>query len=174
MIRSGEVRRIGYLYPDCDCGRPMDVLFTGWKVASNYLNHETTATTPLLLWESQCDITRGPYVCKNIRPDAELRFHDGRFAFFEMDMGTENLGQYIRRSKVYAKSSEPVLWVTVSEKRLEWLRRHGSAMSRTALFTTVDRVKENPFGKIWIDVEGNPAGIGSNSGMDQQPVAAER
>jgi hypothetical protein len=85
---------------------------------------------------------------------------NGRFFYVELDTGEQTLSQVRRRQAVYAGVHDFVLYVTMSPRRLENLRRNcHEAVRNIALFTTLDAAKREPHGEIWIDAMGEKAGI---------------
>lgn len=77
---------------------------------------------------------------------------DGFFYNVELDTGEQSYAQVNRRQKRYAGSTDFLLYVTQSERRLAGLRKSVDPTVRTiALFTTLDQVLRNPRGPIYVD-----------------------
>jgi hypothetical protein len=96
----------------------------------------------------------GSEVDKDIRPDGELFFGDQMY-FLELDTGTMKRSQVERRWKQYEDKEEPMLVVTLTESRLRDLLR----WSAIGYFTTLEKLSEAPWGKIWATPEGEMKSI---------------
>ena len=115
--------------------------------------------TDFLLSYPDCDVLRGWAVSRRLRPDAEMRLGD-YFYYVELDTGEQSYAQVRRRQTRYAGIEDFVLYVTMTEKRLDGLRRQAhEAVRRIALFTTLSDAVRDPHGEIWIDCQGERTAI---------------
>ncbi len=95
------------------------------------------------------DIHTGSEVDRTILPDAELFLGEYKY-FLELDTGSMKRSQVEARWRHYEAVEEAVLVVTLSESRLRDLLR----WSDIGCFTTLEKLQENPWGKIWMTPEG--------------------
>ena len=141
-----------------DSGRPEIVMCNGFKVPYQQLPHELIVTDFALCYP-EADVLRGYATNRRLRPDAEMTLYD-RLFYVELDTGEESHAQVGKRQAVYAGTMNYVLWVTLSVRRRESLRRNcHEAVRSTALFAVLDDVKRNPLGDVWIDAWGVVCGI---------------
>jgi hypothetical protein len=141
-----------------ETGRPERVYCNGWKPKCDQLRHELLLTDFLLLYP-EADTLRGWAVNRRLRPDAEMTLA-GYFYRIELDTGEQTFAQVRRRQARYAGIEDYLLYVTLTEKRLEGLRRHAhEAVKRIAMFTTLAGAQRDPHGEIWIDCLGEKAAI---------------
>jgi hypothetical protein len=141
-----------------DSGRPEHIFCNGWKPKYDQLRHELLLTDVLLSYP-EADTLRGWAVNRRLRPDAEMTL-DGYFYFVELDTGEQSYAQVRRRQARYSGIQDFVLYVTLSQKRLEGLVRHAhEAVKKIALFTTLDQVLATPHGEIWVDCFGQKTSI---------------
>jgi len=152
LRNSGKIRLVGTV-SFRDHGRPEHVYCNGWRPQADLLRHEVLLTDFLLLYPKAA-ITRGYKVDKSVRADAEMVL-GGRKFFVEFDTGEMTYARVQRRWTRYRSTSDFLLVVTRSERRLEGLLNHSERVSQIALFTTLDKVKQSPYGEIWIDCFGN-------------------
>ncbi len=141
-----------------DSGRPENVYCNGWKPKHDQLTHELLLTDFLLCYPN-ADTLRGWAVNRRLRPDAEMTL-DGYFYNVELDTGEQSYAQVNRRQKRYAGSTDLLLYVTQSERRLEGLRQNADPAVRSiALFTTLEKVLAAPAGQIFLDCAGESTWI---------------
>ncbi|MCA9075848.1 MAG: hypothetical protein KDA93_12495 [Planctomycetaceae bacterium] len=138
-------------------GPPVRAYCNGWKPKRDQLRHEIL-TTDFLLGYPSADVVRGWDVDPHIRPDATMQL-DGITYHIETDTGSESFRRIRKRQKVYAHVDDFVLYVTLSERRLQGLMQHSQQIQRIALFTTLERAISDPRGKIWQDCHGKAASI---------------
>lgn len=157
LREQGRLRLVGRIVTGDD-GRPENVYSNGWRPKYDQLNHELLLTDFLLCY-AEADTLRGWAVNRRLRPDAELTL--GEFFYYvELDTGCQSLAQVRRRQAVYAGTEDFVLYVTLSQRRLESLRRNAhEAVKKVALFTTVEDAQRDPRGPIWIDSVGERTSI---------------
>lgn len=134
-----------------DNGRPQDVYFNG-SLKIDHLKHEVLLTDFLLLYEG-VEFCRLWDVDQQVRADAEMVLNGMKF-FVELDTGEVSLGRVEKRWENYSGVSDYLLVVTSSETRLRNLVEHSSEVRGIALFTTLDEVKEEPYGEVWLDCFG--------------------
>ena len=157
LVELKQLRLIGEIMVG-DSGRPQKVYCNGWKPKPDQIRHEVLLTDFLFCYPSSY-ITRGWLVNKDLRPDAEMTLGGIRFNV-ELDTGTESHSQVRRRQQVYVGSTEFVLFVTLSARRLRGLTSKClTAVKDICLFTTLDQVKTDPAGSIWIDSNGGQTSI---------------
>jgi hypothetical protein len=85
---------------------------------------------------------------------------DKRLLYVELDTGTETYTQVEQRQrKGYRGVQDLLLYVTLSDQRLEGLVAHANFVKRIALFTTLAKVKQDPYGDIWVDCFGDCAAL---------------
>ena len=82
-----------------------------------------------------------------------------RLFYVELDTGSQPLMRVSRRQYVYRDTKDYVLYVTLSERRLKGLIKCSERIKEIALFTTLQRVLDDPFGNIWTDFFGNETRI---------------
>ena len=141
-----------------DSGRPENVYCNSWKPKYDQLRHELLLTDFLLNYPD-ADVLRGWAVSRRLRPDAEMTVA-GFFYYVEMDTGEQSYAQVRRRQARYSGVEDYLLYVTVSPKRLEGLRKNAhSAVERIAMFTTLEEALRDPHGQIWIDCHGERTAI---------------
>lgn len=114
--------------------------------------------TDFVLCYPQYECVRGYEVNKRVRPDAEFWFGE-KCVFIEIDMGQQSYRQVRNRQRVYSDITNPLLYVTASERRLRGLIRESVQVHSIALFTTLGRVLQNPDGEIWEDANGNKCSL---------------
>jgi hypothetical protein len=89
-------------------------------------------------------------------PDAERRFPDGHEAVYEMDMATEDRADIDRKVRGYSTVKKFVLFLTVTDARLEKLKRWTEAgLKGRAFFALWREALAHPTGRIWTDHHGN-------------------
>jgi hypothetical protein len=126
-----------------DSGRPESVYCNGWKPKADQLEHELLLTD-FCICLPNADFKRGYLVDKKLKPDGQMWF-DGVFFNIELDTGEQTHTQVNRRQKRYAGSTDYLLYVTQSERRLESLRTKADpCVRKIALFTTLEKVQTNP------------------------------
>lgn len=158
LRERGLLRLIGEVMIG-DTGRPEKVFCNGWKPKQDHLRHEVLLTDFLLLYP-EAEVVRGWSVDKRVRPDAEMTLFGRRF-FVELDTGEQSYAQVQRRQRqAYADVQDFLLYVTMSERRLEGLLTHADQVKGIALFTTLDKAKSDPRGPIWVDGFGETAALG--------------
>jgi hypothetical protein len=141
-----------------DCGRPENVYCNGWKPKCDQLRHELLLTDFLLEYPA-ADTLRGWAVNRRLRPDAEMTLGD-YFYYVELDTGEESYAQVCRRQARFVGVEDYLLYVTMTAKRLEGLRRHAhDAVKHIAMFTTLADAQRDPHGPIWIDCHGEKTAI---------------
>jgi len=97
-------------------------------------------------------------VNRKIRADAEMKL-GGELFYVELDTASETLAQYRRRQRAYKNVRSYLLFVTLSEDRMQNLIEDSDAIKTIALFTTLDATLADPHGEVWIDYEGNRVAI---------------
>lgn len=148
------------------CSRPLDVYCNGWQPQPAKLRHEKLLTD-MLLAMGDIEICRGYEVNSDVEPDAEL-WINGRHFYVEMDTGTMShwhlKRKWIKRysrviERVRTGSKEFLLVVCVTERRLKGLIERSEPVREIALYSTVERVMNNPWGKVWLDGNGNEGAL---------------
>lgn len=129
----------------------------GWKPKRDQLRHEIL-TTDFLLSYPTAEFVRGWDVDPKIRPDATMTL-DGITYHIETDTGSESFRRIEKRQQVYAGVDDFVLYVTLSDRRMDGLMRHSEKIDRIALFTTLQQAIADPRGDIWQDYSGNVVSI---------------
>ncbi|MFL5328571.1 MAG: hypothetical protein ACJ8C4_06620 [Gemmataceae bacterium] len=161
LARRGAIRLLGTV--SLKDGRPEHVYGRGrWK--TDNLLHEVLLTQVCRRIDAE-EVRRGPGdTDSDLRADAEL-WINGRRYFLELDRGTMGYEEVIRkRFSRYATSTDFVLWVCPNDSRMEGLRRRGSLLRRTALFTTFGQLLADPHGRIWRDADGATAALPRSGG----------
>jgi hypothetical protein len=157
LRRQGQLRLVATIVIG-DAGRPENVYCNSYKPKYDQLRHELLLTDFLLCYP-EADTLRGWAVNRRVRPDAQITLAD-YFYYIELDTGEQSHAQVRRRQARYAGVEDFVLYVTLSPRRLEGLRRHAhEAVRSIALFTTLDEVQRDPHGPVWIDVHGERTAI---------------
>ena len=134
-----------------DC-RPMNVFCNGYYPKADNLLHEVLLTDFLFSYFEFATSKRHKKCDKFIRPDAEMEMAGFKY-YVEMDTGSVHHGVQKRRWRRYEQVTQDLLLVvTLSPIRMENLIRHANRVASIALFTTLDQVKEKPFGSIWRSV----------------------
>lgn len=156
---QGLLRLVGTVLLNA-CGRPLDCYSNSWTPPLRLLRHEALLTDFLLLYP-QATTIRGKFVNRRIRPDAEIQFSNNQpRRFVEFDTGSISLQEIERgQRRRYRGVNDLVLYVTLTEERLEDLIRHSKYIRDIALFTTLERAKADPHGKIWRACDGSIAHI---------------
>lgn len=149
LRKRGKVRLVGRVQLK-ETGRPRDV-YCGWHPKADTLLHELLLTRFLLKFPSQ-SIRR-----KNLEPfnhpDAEILIGETRY-YVELDTGTMSHKQIEQRFDEYRGALGTILWVTLSEERLQGLRAKAGPIKDIILFTTLDRFLSDPFGSVWTLADG--------------------
>ena len=149
---EGFLKRIGKVISK-ESGRPENVYCNGWKPKADQLEHELFLTDFCLCYPD-ADFKRGWIVNRKLRPDAEMVLDGIRFNI-ELDTGEQSHKQVCKRQKCYANSTDYLLYVTQSHRRLEKLRTAAEECVRPiVLFTTLADVQRDPTGDILIDCFG--------------------
>lgn len=136
-------------------GRPEDV-FARWRAKADNLRHEVLFTDGLMPYlRAGLSVKRGRDVDQDFLPDGEMvfptEFHN-LAGFGEMDCGTMAYERIVReRFGKYRNCDVPVLWFEASDIRLEGMRSRSQSVSHCSFFATLDAIKSDPFGPIWID-----------------------
>lgn len=162
-------------------GRPLNVYANRLRPAVDTLRHEVLLTDVLLQYEEQADCVRDPKrINKRIRPDAEM-WVANRLFYVELDTGTESHRQVAERQSLYEITANLlpetdangnlrygdidsledvfVLFVTTSERRLENLIEKSDRLAPLAMFSTVGRVADDPYGCIWHTCDGKQVSL---------------
>lgn len=139
---EGRLRLIGKVISK-ESGRPENVYCNGWKPKADQLDHELLLTDFCSCFPD-ADFKRGWIVDRSLKPDAEMVL--GRIRFnVELDTGEQSLTQVRNRQKRYAGSTDFLLYICQTERRLESLRKNAEACVQSlVLFTTLSAVQENP------------------------------
>jgi len=84
----------------------------------------------------------------------------GEMLFYvEMHTGTvRNINQLTRWFEKYKNCEETVLWVCLDERQVKKLQ--GLAGGSPSLFTTLDAVRADPWGPVWVDCAGEKYEMG--------------
>ena len=138
-------------------GRPEIAYCNSWKPKSDQLRHEVWLTDFLVCYP-EAEIVRGWRVDRRIRPDADMTLR-GRKFYVELDTGEQSYPRVCDRQVAYAGVQDFLLYVTLSERRMAGLISHADSVKGIALFTTLNRVQQDPHGRIWIDCFGRTAAI---------------
>ena len=154
LRKERRLRCVGHVVM-CAAGRPETVFCNTWKPSK--LRHELLLTDFLLCYP-KATIVRGWRVDKRIRADAEMML-DGRKFFVELDTGEQSYRQVRDRQLSYAGVQDFLLYVTLSERRLQGLLGQADAVKGIALFSTLRRVQVDPAGEVWTDCYGGRAAI---------------
>lgn len=138
-------------------GRPEDV-FARWRAKADNLRHEVLLTDGLMPYlRMGLSVKRGYEVDRGFWPDGELVFpaefhHLAGFA--EQDCGTMTYERIVReRFGKYRNCDVPVFWFEPSEIRLEGMRSRAQSISHCSFFATLDAIKGDPLGPVWIDYQ---------------------
>lgn len=130
-------------------GRPQTVIANTWRPKPDQFRHDILLTDFLLCYPD-AEIVRGPAVDKHIRADAEM-IMNGHMFFVELDTGSEPYSKVERRQNSYRAVTDFLLYVTLSERRMQGLVKHSERVKNIAMFTTLDAVLRAPNGQIWTD-----------------------
>jgi hypothetical protein len=155
LRKSGGLQVVGYVKGAS--GRPETVFCNSWRPRSTQLFHELVVTEFLLCYP-HFRYVRGYAVNQRIRPDAEIWINNAHI-FIEVDTGQQSYRQIRQRQRAYFGVQDVLLYVTLSERRLKGLIRESGQVRAIALFTTLDRLLEDPAGEIWEDLSGQRTSI---------------
>jgi hypothetical protein len=153
LVKKHKVKPVGFAV--LKSGRPQAV-YCRYPVKN--VEHEVYLTDFLLLYP-QAHIIRGCETDKKIRPDAEMRIGDTAY-YVELDNGTIGYREIV--SERYAKYKDfqgLCLWVATNDIRANGLRDRALPVRHSALFTTLDSVKQQPHGGVWVDYDGKIAAL---------------
>lgn len=156
LRRQRQLRVVGHVVMKAT-GRPETVFCNTWKPKADQLRHEVYVTDFLLAYP-EADVVRGWRVDRRIRPDAEMTLR-GHKLFVELDTGEQSHRQVRERQLAYAGVQGFLLYVTLSERRMDGLIKHAEAVKGIALFTTLAQVLADPHGRIWVDCFGKTLAI---------------
>ncbi len=146
--------------------RPRDVYCNGWKPKDSTLRHEILLTDVLMAM-NDIEVRRGYEVDKDVQPDAEIWIGKRHF-YMEMDTGTMSHWHVKRKwakrymrviQRVREGSPEFLLVVCVTERRLKGLVERSEPVKDIALYSTVERVMSDPWGKVWLDANGKEGSL---------------
>lgn len=165
MLNLARRKKVKYVGPVLlkDRGRPEHV-FCRWTPKSDNLTHEIRITQFFfaLLMEvsfTGIEIVRGYDTDRKLRPDAEFII-DGVKYLLEMDCGTMTYRDIVRkRFKKYETYDGIVIWIALTDARMNGLRTRGESLRTNALFTTLPAILAEPFGGVLIDFDGQIASI---------------
>ncbi|WP_407652642.1 replication-relaxation family protein [Aporhodopirellula aestuarii] len=118
LCKRGSVKEVGTVLLK-DTGRKNKVFCTQ-DIRPDRVRHELYLTKWLLNQEADY-VVRYADVDASLRPDAELHFEDG-LLFVELDTGSESHEQVRQRMAVYQNCTDPVVWVCLTEKRLDGIK----------------------------------------------------
>jgi len=139
---DGFLKRVGKVISK-GSGRPENVYCNGWKPKADQLEHELLLTDFCICFPDAA-FKRGWIVDRTLKPDAEMILDGTRFNV-ELDTGEQSHTQVRKRQKRYADSTDFLLYVTQSDRRLEFLQKKADDCVRSiALFTTLANVQRNP------------------------------
>jgi hypothetical protein len=162
LVEKKQLRRVGTVC--LKGGRPEHVYSRSrWLKADNLL-HEIQMSRICFKIHAD-DVRRGPgHVDPTLRPDAELLINGRRF-LLEFDNGTKSYPAIVQtRFATYRCCRDLVLWVCITEARMEGLRTHAEMLRATALFTTLDLALADPHARIWRDFNGETAALPRGGG----------
>jgi hypothetical protein len=143
------LRRVGKVISK-ESGRPENVYCNGWKPQTTQIEHELLVTDFCICYPT-AEFRRGYIVNRKLKPDGEM-WLDGMFFNVELDTGEQSLPQVRSRQQAYSGSTDYLLYVCQSKRRLESLRKNTTDCVRSiALFTTLADVQRDPRGDIWTD-----------------------
>lgn len=157
LVALKQLRIVGEIMVN-DSGRPQKCYCNGWRPKPDQVRHEVLLTDFLFCYP-EAHVVRGWLVNKELRPDAEMTLGGIHFNV-ELDTGSESHSQVRRRQGVYVSTSDMVLFVTLSERRMNGLMKGClDEVKGMCLFGTLDGVRAEPEGEVWMDVDGNRASI---------------
>lgn len=157
--KQGRIKLVGHLQGAT--GRPLDV-YCGWQPKRDNLRHEVKGTDFCMLYP-EAEFVRGYDVC-SLLPDIEMTIGENSY-YVEIDCGTLNRRKVEKRWKKYALCDRTILVVCVGNKekgidvnkRSQDIIAWSSSIYDKAVFTTLDYVSQDPFGKVWWDAETGTA-----------------
>ena len=136
-----------------DRGRPSYV-FARWTLKVDTCRHEVLLTEFLIPF-FLAEIIRGYETDRTLRPDAEMTINGHKY-LVEQDCCTMSYHDIVhKRFKKYEGYDGVVLWVTLTDARMDGLRRRAERVKDNALFTTLTSSLKEPFGGVWIDYSGH-------------------
>jgi hypothetical protein len=139
---DGLLKRVGKVISK-DSGRPEHVYSNSWKPKADQIEHELSLTDFCMCFPD-AEFKRGWIVDRSLKPDAEMVLDGIRFNI-ELDTGEQSHKQVSKRQKRYAGSTDYLLYVCQSERRLENLRKNAEDCVRSiVLFTTLAEVQTDP------------------------------
>lgn len=164
MNRRGDIRIHGTV--PGDVGSPPRNMYGIEPVHPQLLVHEWMMTRywKALGWPSgvarlsdveDVPVARNGSVSYRIRPDAARVFPNGKIRWYELDRATEGRAEIDRKVEAYADKKRAVLFITVSDVRLQKLRRWTEALRGFAFFSVWNALVRDPRGPQWIDHAGN-------------------
>lgn len=141
-----------------ESGRPEIAYCNGWK-PGHKLEHELLLTDFCMCFPD-AEFKRGWVVDRSLKPDAEMVLGGIRLNI-ELDTGEQSHKQISKRQKRYAGSTDFLLYVTQSERRLEKLRKNAEECVREiVLFTTLAEVQQDPRSdRLLVDCFGERSSI---------------
>jgi hypothetical protein len=135
-------------------GRPQYV-YSGHRCKVDILGHEIWITEFHLLHPG-VPFRRSVPVGKTIA-DAMMEKNNAKF-FIEVDTGKMDSRQIETKWRRYAGVKDFVLVVALSERRMQWFRRHCDRVKNIALFSTFSRL-ESGQPEPWQDAFGQSTAI---------------
>lgn len=166
-MRKRQLRCVGTVAMN-ESGRPSKVYCNLWWPKGDNLIHEVLTTMAVFPYLAGCSDTRRGYkVDRQLRPDAELVIGERMF-YVELD--TRNMDYEYRKLRRRWRRYEAVntgqgslglvLVVTSSVEHLQRTVEHSDGVENVGLFTTLDRIWDDPYGEIWEDVTGSRCSLG--------------
>lgn len=162
LVRRKKVKLCGMAQLN-DRGRPHYV-YARWNPKQDNLRHEVLLTEFLIPFFG-AKIVRGYETDRTLRPDAEVTINGNKY-LIEQDCGTMSYHDILhKRFKKYEGYEGIVLWVTLTDARMDGLRRRAERVKDSALFTTLTASLTEPFGGVWIDYSGQVYSIPQPDGQ---------
>ena len=156
LSKRGQIRYVGS-YMEKESGSPRKVFCNGWRPPVDTLPHEIMGTRFLLKYDlDKC--VRGYDVDKRTRADAEI-WMGGRKYLVEIDTGKVKYRRIQARWRKYRGVEDFLLVVTSTEDRMKRVIEHSSEVAGIALFTTLDKALDDPYGVIWVDCFGKEVAL---------------
>ena len=131
-------------------GRP-EIVYCAYHVPEHLFAHELPITDffQALGWPHG---RRAADVDEKILPDAELLLSGVKY-LLEYDTGSMRRHHIQARWRKYERT-ETVLVVTRDEERLRDLLNWSAILAERAVFTTLQKALGDPWGDIWVDLNG--------------------
>jgi hypothetical protein len=152
LNRKRKLRFIGRVLVGYE-GNP-SIIYCNQRVKEDTLEtHEVPLSLMLSGYYPDAHVLRLYEVDKKLRPDATMHLGEATY-HWEYDTGSEHKSQVKGQLNAYKDCPDTILFVCKRRKRIDTIKTIAEPVKDTIYFSTFEDVVRDPYGPIWMDMEG--------------------